>query len=205
MNNDNIKRNIFWQYNSITRKKREIKNKHKSIAIWFTGLSGSGKSTIANHLENILFKNSINTYLLDGDNIRSGLCSDLTFSEIDRNENIRRIGEIVKMMLDAGIITLISVISPYRKQREMICNILGGKKNYLEIFVNTPISICESRDPKKLYKKAREGKILDFTGVQSVYEIPDNPSLILNGTYSLEENSKKIINILYENNIIFFN
>ncbi|WAI11611.1 MAG: adenylyl-sulfate kinase [Buchnera aphidicola (Macrosiphum albifrons)] len=201
--NDNFKKNVIWQKHSITRTKREKKNAHKSIAVWFTGLSGSGKSSIANFLEKILFKNGINSYLLDGDNIRSGLCSDLSFSVIDREENIRRIGEVVKIMLDAGIIILVSVISPYKYQREMICQMLG-KKNFLEIFVDTPISICESRDPKKLYKQARTGKISDFTGVQSVYEIPQNPDLLLNGTDLLEDNSKKLIQILYDRSIIPF-
>ncbi|AEO08201.1 adenylyl-sulfate kinase [Buchnera aphidicola] len=201
---DNIQKNIFWHNSLITRQKREKNNKHKSIVIWFTGLSGSGKSSIANYLEKQLFKNGVHTYLLDGDNIRSGLCSDLTFSVIDRKENVRRIGEVVKIMLDAGMITLVSVISPYRNQREIIYNMLGGVKNFLEVFVDTPISVCESRDPKKLYRKARTGEISDFTGVQFEYEIPNNPSIILNGTDSLDINSKKIINLLYKNNIISF-
>jgi len=201
--NNNLKENIFCQEYSITRLKREQRNAHKSIVVWFTGLSGSGKSSIANFLEEILFKHSINTYLLDGDNIRSGLCSDLSFSIIDRTENIRRIGEVVKIMLDAGMIILVSVISPYRSHREMIYKILG-RKNFLEVFVDTPIHICELRDPKKLYKKARAGKISDFTGVQSIYEIPKEPDIILNGTDSLEKNSKKLIKILHKHNIISF-
>ncbi|WAI18436.1 MAG: adenylyl-sulfate kinase [Buchnera aphidicola (Acyrthosiphon caraganae)] len=202
MDND-FKSNVIWHQHSITRLKREKKNGHKSIALWFTGLSGSGKSTIANFLEKILFKNGINSYLLDGDNIRSGLCSDLGFSKIHREENIRRIGEVVKIMLDAGMIILVSVISPYRYQREMISEMLG-KKNFLEIFIDTPISICESRDPKKLYKKAQAGKISDFTGIQSIYEIPKRPDMILNGTDSLENNSIKLIKILCKHNIISY-
>ncbi|QCI22860.1 adenylyl-sulfate kinase [Buchnera aphidicola] len=200
---NNFKKNIIWQKHSITRVKREKKNAHKSITIWFTGLSGSGKSSIANFLDKTLFKNGINSYLLDGDNVRSGLCSDLSFSVVDREENIRRIGEVAKIMLDAGIIVLVSVISPYEYQREMICKMLG-RKNFLEIFVDTPISICESRDPKKLYKRARIGKIPDFTGVQSEYEIPQNPDAILNGTDVLEDNSKKLIKILHDRSIIPF-
>ncbi|MCU4136815.1 adenylyl-sulfate kinase [Buchnera aphidicola (Sitobion miscanthi)] len=201
--NDDFKNNVIWQKHSITRIKREKKNGYKSIAIWFTGLSGSGKSTIANSLEKTLFKHEINTYLLDGDNIRSGLCSDLSFSMVDRKENIRRIGEVVKIMLEAGIIILVSVISPYRHHREMICQMLG-KKNFFEVFVDTPISVCESRDPKKLYQKARSGKISNFTGVQSIYEIPRTPNAILNGTDSVECNLKKLIKILYNHNIISF-
>ncbi|QCI16085.1 adenylyl-sulfate kinase [Buchnera aphidicola] len=203
MTNKNFQKNIFWQKYSITRTKREKKNGHKSIVLWFTGLSGSGKSTIANFLEEILFKNGIYTYLLDGDNIRSGLCSDLGFSIVDRKENIRRLGEVVKLMLDTGMIILVSVISPYRDQREMICNMLG-KKNFIEIFIDTPIHICEKRDPKKLYKKAHLGEIYDFTGVQSMYEVPDKPDIHIDGTNSLEENSKKIINMLYNIKIISF-
>ncbi|QCI20553.1 adenylyl-sulfate kinase [Buchnera aphidicola (Brachycaudus cardui)] len=199
-----FKNNIFWQKYLVTRIKREKKYGHKSIVIWFTGLSGSGKSSIANYLEKILFENDIHTCLLDGDNIRSGLCSDLSFQKLDREENIRRIGEVSKIMLEAGMIILVSVISPYRYQRNMISNILG-KKNFLEIFVNTPIDICKDRDPKKLYAKAHAGVISDFTGINDVYEIPERPNLLLDGTDSLKKNSKKLIKILYDNNIISFN
>lgn len=201
--NNNFQHNITWQKYSITRLKREQKYGHKSIVVWFTGLSGSGKSSIANCLEKILFKNDIKTCLLDGDNIRSGLCSNLSFSVLDREENIRRIGEVVKLMLDAGIIVLVSVISPYKYQRKMICKMLG-KKNFLEVFVNTPISVCEYRDPKKLYKKARIGKISDFTGIQSTYETPEEPDVLLDGTESLEKNSKKLIQVLHSYKIISF-
>ncbi|WP_295164253.1 adenylyl-sulfate kinase [uncultured Buchnera sp.] len=201
--NNNLKENIIWQKHSITRIKREKKNGHKSIVIWFTGLSGSGKSSIANSLEKTLFKNNLNTYLLDGDNIRSNLCSDLGFSVLDRNENIRRIGEVAKLMMDAGIIVLVSVISPYKNQRKKI-SIMLGKKNFLEVFVDTPINICEERDPKKLYKKSRLGEISDFTGIQSIYEIPEKPDLCLDGTISLKNNTKKLIKILYDRNIISF-
>ncbi|WP_425619571.1 adenylyl-sulfate kinase [Buchnera aphidicola] len=201
---NNMQKNIFWHEHLISREKREKYNKHRSIVIWFTGLSGAGKSSIANHLEKKLFIHGMHTYLLDGDNIRSGLCSDLSFSKTDRKENIRRIGEVAKIMLDAGIITLVSVISPYQNQRKMIYNMLGGVKNVLEVFVDTPISVCEKRDPKKLYQQARSGNIYDFTGIQEEYEIPSNPDIILNGTDALEINSKKIINILYKNHIISF-
>lgn len=201
--NNNYQKNIFWQKYSITRAKREKKNGHKSIVLWVTGLSGSGKSTIANFVEKILFKNGINTYLLDGDNIRSGLCSDLGFNISDREENIRRLGEVVKLILDTGMIILVSVISPYRYQREMISRMLG-KENLLEIFIDTPIDVCERRDPKELYKKAHLGEISNFTGVQSIYEIPEKPDIILNGTDSLEKNSQKLIKILHDHNIISF-
>ncbi|AAM67957.1 adenylyl-sulfate kinase [Buchnera aphidicola] len=200
---NNSKKNIIWQKHSVTRIKREQKNGHKSIVIWFTGLSGSGKSSIANSLEEILFQNNFNTYLLDGDNIRSSLCSDLSFSILDRNENIRRIGEVSKLMIDAGIIVLVSVISPYRNQRKKI-RLMLGKINFLEVFVDTPLNICEERDPKKLYQKSRLGKISDLTGIQSLYEIPEKPDLHLDETISLKNNTKKLIHILCDKNIISF-
>lgn len=201
--NNIFKKDITWQKCSVTRVKREKKNSHKSIVIWFTGLSGSGKSSIANSLEKILFKNNCSTYLLDGDNIRSGLCSDLGFSIVDRNENIRRIGEVVKLLIDAGIIVLVAVISPYKNHREMIFSHLG-KKNFLEVFVDTPIDICKERDPKKLYKKSFVGEISNFTGVQSVYERPEKPDLRLDGTASLKKNTQKLIKILHDRYIISF-
>ncbi|QFQ32585.1 adenylyl-sulfate kinase [Buchnera aphidicola (Aphis fabae)] len=201
--NNHFRKNIIFQKYEITRIKRENKNHYKSKVIWFTGLSGSGKSTISNMLEKILFENNINTYVLDGDNIRSGLCSDLTFCSIDRNENIRRISEVAKLMLDAGIMVLVSAISPYKKQRLMASNILG-KDNFLEVFVDTPLNICEERDSKGLYKKSRCNEILNFTGIDSVYEAPDKPDIYLDGTISIKENIKKLIKKLHENNIIFF-
>ncbi|AHG59973.1 adenylyl-sulfate kinase [Buchnera aphidicola] len=201
--NSNFPNNIVRQKHFITRIKREKKYGHKSIVIWFTGLSGSGKSTIANYLEKILFKNGIHTYVLDGDNIRLGLCSDLNFTIIDREENIRRIGEVAKLMLDSGIITLVSVISPYIHQRKMVYKILG-KKNFLEIFVDTPIHICENRDPKKLYKKARMGKISNFTGINDLYERPETADVHLDGTDSLQNSAKKLIKVLHDYNIISF-
>lgn len=201
--NDNFKKNIIFQKYEITRIKRENKNGYKSQVIWFTGLSGSGKSTIANILEKILFEKNINTYVLDGDNIRSGLCSDLNFSFIHRNENIRRISEVAKLMLDANIMVLVSVISPYKKQRLMASNILG-KDNFVEVFIDTPLSICEKRDSKGLYKKSRCNEILNFTGINSVYEVPEKPDIYLDGTISIKENIKQLIENLYENNIIFF-
>ncbi|WP_422667327.1 adenylyl-sulfate kinase [Buchnera aphidicola] len=194
-------KNIIWQEYNITRLKREKNNNHKSISIWFTGLSGSGKSTISNAVENFLFNLNIKTYLLDGDNIRSGLCSDLKFNISDRKENIRRIGEVIKLMLDAGILVLVSIIAPCKNHREMIYRSLG-KKNCIEVFIDTPINICEKRDPKGLYKKARSGKISNFTGLQSIYEIPDKPDLYLDGTLVIEKNVKKVIQILYDRNII---
>ncbi|QCI24470.1 adenylyl-sulfate kinase [Buchnera aphidicola (Muscaphis stroyani)] len=203
--NANFDKNVILEKHLITRFKREIKHNHKSIVLWFTGLSGSGKSSISNILEQCLFKKCVHTYILDGDNVRTGLCSDLNFSISDRTENIRRIGEVSKLMLDAGMIVLVAIISPYRYQRKLIRKMLG-ESNFLEIFVDTPIQVCENRDPKNLYKKARKGEIFNFTGIQSEYQIPEKPDVHLDGTQSLKDNAKKLIKILYDRNIIpFFN
>ncbi len=201
--NNNFSSNVVFQKYDINRIIRETKNGYKSKVIWFTGISGAGKSTISNILEKILFKHNINTYVLDGDNVRSGLCSDLTFSSCDRNENIRRISEVSKLMLDAGIMVLVSVISPYKQQR-LIASKIIGKDNFIEVFIDTPINICEDRDPKGLYKKSRSNEICNFTGINSVYEAPEKPDIYLDGTISLEENVKNLIQQLYINNIIFF-
>ncbi|CAL4324049.1 adenylyl-sulfate kinase [Buchnera aphidicola] len=202
--NNNKKNDIFWKQYDITRIHREKNHNHKSIVIWFTGLSGSGKSTIANAVETFLFRHGISTYLLDGDNVRSGLCSDLSFSTSDRKENIRRIGEVTKIILDTGIIVLVSIISPYEYDRNMVYQLLG-RKNVVEVYVDTPLSICEKRDTKGLYKKARSGKISNFTGLQLAYEIPQQPDLHLNGTLILESNVKKIIQMLHNRNFISLN
>ena len=187
---NNFQNNVIQQKNSITHVLCKKKYGYMFIVIWFTGLSGLEKYTIANFLEKILFRNGINTYLLDRDNIKLGLHSDLSFSITDREENIRRIREVVQLMLDASLIILVSVIAFYRYQRKIICQMLG-KENFLEIFIDTPISICQNSDPKKLYKKATLGQISDFTSIHSVYEILEKPDLLLNSTDSLEKNSKK--------------
>ncbi|MFI5158068.1 MAG: adenylyl-sulfate kinase [Sphingobacteriales bacterium] len=154
----------------ISRAERENINGHKAICVWFTGLSGSGKSTLASHLEEELFKKGYKTYVLDGDNVRNGLSKDLTFTEQDRDENLRRIGEVAKLMCDAGIIVIAAFISPFLHERAMLRNILGNLYN--EVFVDTPLEICEQRDIKGLYKKARRGEIANFTGIGSPYEPP---------------------------------
>lgn len=146
--------------------------------IWFTGLSGSGKSTLAVQLEAALFAKGYKTYLLDGDNIRAGINKDLTFTDSDRIENIRRIGEVSKLMLDAGIVVLSAFISPFQSDRDQVKKIVGNE-NYLEVFVDTPLEVCEQRDVKGLYKKARAGEIKNFTGIDSAYEIPKNPDIII--------------------------
>lgn len=152
--------------------------KQRARLIWFTGLSGSGKSTLAVQLEAILFSKGYKTYLLDGDNIRAGINKDLTFTDADRIENIRRIGEVSKLMLDAGVVVLSAFISPFQTDRDQVKQIVGAD-NYMEVFVDTPLEVCEERDVKGLYKKARAGEIKNFTGIDSAYEIPKNPDIII--------------------------
>lgn len=168
--------NIVPHHFTVDRAKRSDQKKHASLLVWFTGLSGSGKSTIANALEKALVEGHIHTYLLDGDNVRGGLNSDLSFSAEDRTENIRRIAEVSKLMIDAGLVVLAAFVSPYIKDREAIKGIVGSA-SFVEVFVNTPLEACEKRDVKGLYAKARKGEILNFTGVNAPYEAPIAPSI----------------------------
>ena len=170
--------NLTWHVGNVTRDCREILLKQKSKLLWFTGLSGSGKSTVANALDIRLNEGGKATYLLDGDNIRLGINSDLGFSIEDRNENIRRISEIGKLFVDAGLITIACFISPLKVNREMARTALG--EDFIEIFVDCPLGECEKRDPKNLYKKARLGEIKEFTGITSPYEKPENPEIVIN-------------------------
>jgi len=169
-------KNVFKHNYQITKKERNNLNNHNSFLIWFTGLSGSGKSTIANALEQKLHAQGIKTYTLDGDNIRKGINNDLTFSPKDRTENIRRIAEISNLMIDAGCVVLSAFVSPYRKDRNNIKNIVGNS-NFVEVFINTSVEECERRDVKGLYKMARRGEITNFTGVSAPYEAPNNPTI----------------------------
>jgi bifunctional enzyme CysN/CysC len=171
--------NLHPQTLSIARRDREKLKGHKGCVIWFTGLSGSGKSTLANALEVALHHHSLHTYLLDGDNVRLGLNKDLSFSVDDRAENIRRIAELAKLMMDAGLIVITAFISPFQREREMACQLIG-KDNFFMVYVNTPLEMCEQRDPKGLYKKARAGQITDMTGINSPYEAPVNPEFTIN-------------------------
>jgi len=185
--------NIIAHNFSISRKDRNTKNDHNSFLIWFTGLSGSGKSTIANALEIKLHKKRINTYILDGDNIREGINKDLTFSPEDRTENIRRIAEVAHLFVDAGVVVLGAFVSPYRKDRENIKKIVGDT-NFIEVYVNTSVEKCEERDVKGLYKKARQGEIKNFTGVSAPYEAPDSPDIeIKTEQLTIEESVNKIV------------
>ncbi len=170
--------NIIWHSHNVTKDNRATQKQQKPCILWFTGLSGSGKSTIANALEQRLFELGHHTYLLDGDNVRHGLNKDLGFSDADRVENIRRIGEVAKLFVDAGLIVMTAFISPFRSDRELVRKLVP-EGEFLEIFVDTPLEVCEQRDPKGLYKKARAGQIKNFTGLDSPYEAPDAPELVL--------------------------
>ena len=176
--NNNASTNTVWHNATVTRDRREKLNGHKGAVIWFTGLSGSGKSTIAHSVEEKLHQNLVRTYVFDGDNVRHGLCSDLGFSIEDRTENIRRIAEMCKLFIDTGVIALTAFISPFKKDRAFVKELLGN--DYIEIHCDCSVETCEQRDVKGLYKKAREGKINDFTGISSPYEIPETPDLVLN-------------------------
>jgi adenylylsulfate kinase len=196
--------NTVWHEPSIYRHDREEMNGHKSVIVWFTGLSGSGKSSLAHALEDALHKNKIRTYVLDGDNIRKGLCKDLGFSGSDRTENIRRIGEVSKLMMEAGIIVITSFISPFVKDREIVRKLVGDGE-FIEVYCNAPLAVCESRDVKGLYKKARAGKISEFTGVSSPYEPPLSPEVILNtDSLLIDECVEKLLSCLKNRGIIDF-
>ncbi|WP_457624513.1 adenylyl-sulfate kinase [Persephonella sp.] len=187
---------------TINKEDRQRLKGHRSAILWFTGLSGSGKSTLAHAVEERLFERGIHTYVLDGDNIRTGLNKDLGFSKEDREENIRRIGEVAKLFVDAGIIVLSAFISPYRKDREFVRNLVEDGE-FIEIYVKCPLEVCEARDVKGLYKKAREGLIKNFTGIDDPYEEPLNPEIIVETDKEpLEESVGKIINYLVEKGYI---
>lgn len=185
--------NIIQQVYPINKEMRNKLNKHNSFVLWFTGLSGSGKSTIAASVEQELYKKGIKTYTLDGDNLRGGINADLGFTEFDRNENLRRTAQICKLFIDAGVVTIAAFVSPLIKDREMIREIVG-KQDYIEVFVNTSLEECEKRDVKGLYKKARKGLISNFTGINAPYENPINPDITINTeTESLSEAVNKIV------------
>jgi adenylylsulfate kinase len=195
--------NIVWHFTKVSRLDRELLKKNKGVCIWLTGLSGSGKSTIANELELQLNQKGMHTYLLDGDNVRIGLNKNLDFSENGRKENIRRIGEVAKLFVDAGIVVITAFISPFIEDRESIRKLMDNN-DFVEIFVKCDLETCEKRDPKGLYKKAREGKIKDFTGISSPYEEPKNPEIIIdNGKNSdVNFNLNEIVNYLLDNKYI---
>ena len=194
--------NTRWHEPTIKRKHREELNEHKGKILWFTGFSGAGKSTLAHALEEQLHDYGARTYVLDGDNVRKGLCKDLGFSEPDRIENIRRIGEMSRIMMDAGLIVMTAFISPFRRDRRIVRELVEAG-DFIEIFCDTPLSVCESRDIKGLYKKARAGEIPEFTGISSPYETPENLELIVeSGDSTVEDCVDEIINFLKEKEII---
>lgn len=176
-----MQENVIPHNFSISKGDREAIKGHKPLLLWFTGLSGSGKSTIANAVEKALVAKKVHTYTLDGDNVRKGLNANLSFSPEDRTENIRRIAAVANLMIDAGLVVLAAFVSPYKKDREDIQNIVGAS-NYVEIFINTPLSACEKRDVKGLYAKARRGEIANFTGISAPYEAPENPAIEIDTT-----------------------
>jgi adenylylsulfate kinase len=194
--------NIQWHQASVTRANREHLNGHRSFVLWFTGLSGAGKSTLAHRVEEILFERACRTYVFDGDNVRHGLCRDLGFSSANRKENIRRIGEMSKLFVDAGVIALTAFISPFREDRDMVRKLLG-ENEFIEVFCNAALEVCEERDVKGLYQKARRGEIPEFTGISSPYEAPLNPEITVHtGSESLEQCAQRVIDFLAEQQYI---
>lgn len=192
-----MKENVIWQNTKINKENREKIINQKGVVIWFTGLSGAGKSTIAACLEERLNNLGKLTYMLDGDNLRHGLNKDLNFTIEDRKENIRRVSEVAKLFLDAGVITLASFISPLRDDRSFAREIIGN--NFVEVYVKCPISLCKERDPKGLYKKVEKGLIKNFTGIDSVYEEPINEEILIDtSNKTLDEEIEMIINFLIE-------
>ena len=187
---------------TVTRERRNQLNSHKSVIIWFTGLSGSGKSTLAHSVEEKLHNLGCRAYVLDGDNVRHGLSSNLTFSDDDRKENIRRIGEAAKLMMEAGVIAMTAFISPFKEDRNLVRQLLT-QGDFIEIYCNASLEVCESRDVKGLYKRARAGEIKNYTGIDSPYEAPDNPELVIDTEGELlEESVAKVIDFLKFKKII---
>ncbi|MEK6765847.1 MAG: adenylyl-sulfate kinase [Planctomycetota bacterium] len=196
--------NIKWHHGKITKEDRVKLLNQKGVTIWLTGLSGSGKSTIAVELEHVLIENKHHAYILDGDNIRHGLNKNLGFSPEDRTENIRRIGEVAKLFTDANIITITAFISPYRKDRDAVRKLLNDGK-FIEVYVKCSVEVCEERDTKGLYKKARSGEVKDFTGISAPYEEPHNPELTIDSSkLSAEESTRAILNYLVEKKYVMF-
>ncbi len=192
-------KNIYWTKTKITRDEREDAQGHRGVTLWFTGLSGSGKSTLATALEERLFRRGCRTYVLDGDNVRHGLNRDLGFSPADRTENIRRIGEVAKLFTDSGTVVLTAFISPYREDRDNVRAIMA-RGDFIEIYVEAPLEVCEERDPKGLYRKARAGEILEFTGISAPYEEPASPEvLVQTSDRDVEDCVQQIVDFLESN------
>lgn len=194
--------NTIWHHATVTRDRRAKLNQHESVVLWFTGLSGSGKSTLAHAVEEQFYQRNCHTYVLDGDNVRHGLCGDLGFSKKDRVENIRRIGEISKLFIEAGVIVLTAFISPFYTDREK-ARALIGDENFIEIYCKCSLEICEERDVKGLYKLAKKGEIKEFTGISSPYEAPDDAELVIDtGSQTIENSVDTIIQYLVKKDIV---
>lgn len=187
--------NIIPHSYRITRKDRIEANGHDSFLVLFTGLSGSGKSTLANAVEQVLFKRGISTYVLDGDNVRTGINKNLSFSPEDRSENIRRIGELCRLFVDAGLVVLAAFVAPYRADRAFIRDLVGPD-NFVEVYVNTSLETCENRDVKGLYARARKGEIENMTGIDDPYEVPVNPDIVVTTEQTIKESVKRIIKLI---------
>lgn len=188
--------NTVWHHATVTRARREAQNGHKSCVLWFTGLSGAGKSTLAHAVEEQLHQRGCRTFVLDGDNVRHGLSSNLGFSEDDRRENIRRIGEAAKLMMEAGVIAMTAFISPFRADREAVRNLMPHG-DFLEIYCKASLATCEARDVKGLYKKARAGEIKNYTGIDSPYEAPEKPELVVDtDLLSLDDSVALVLELL---------
>jgi adenylylsulfate kinase len=195
-------KHITWHAHTITKEDRAERNGHKGAVLWFTGLSGSGKSTVANAVESMLYDDECVTFVLDGDNVRHGLNKDLGFSPEDRTENIRRIGEVAKLFADAGVLVCTAFISPYIKDRNAVRDVCADGE-FIEIMVDCPLDECEKRDPKGLYEKARAGIIPEFTGISAPYEAPENPEITVNtGDQTIEESTLQVIQYLRDNGYI---
>ncbi|VBB43194.1 Adenylyl-sulfate kinase [uncultured Desulfatiglans sp.] len=196
------KNNVTWFKGLVSREDRERLHRHRGAVVWFTGLSASGKSTIAHRLEQVLHRMGCSTYVFDGDNVRHGLCADLGFSGDDRSENIRRIGEMVRLFVDAGIIAVTAFISPFRSDRDRV-RALVDPGRFFEVFVDCPLEVCAGRDPKGIYVKAREGKIRNFTGISSPYEAPEAPELVVRSDrQTSEEAALSVVKLLEEAGIL---
>ena len=190
--------NTVWHHASVTRQRREMQNGHRSVILWFTGLSGSGKSTLAHAVEEMLFQMKCRTFVFDGDNVRHGLCSNLGFSKEDRVENIRRIGEMAKLFIEAGVIALTAFISPFKEDRERVRRLVP-EGDFIEVYCRCPLEVCEQRDVKGLYKRAKTGEIKEFTGISSPYEPPEKPELVLDtADSSVEECVEKVMELLIQ-------
>ena len=190
--NDSVSDDVVWHNSTVTHQDRCAQKQQKPVVLWFTGLSGSGKSTVANAVESKLLSLGKHSYLLDGDNVRHGLNKDLGFTDVDRVENIRRIGEVSKLMVDAGLIVLAAFISPFRAERQMVREMMD-EDEFIEIFVDTPLEVCEERDKKGLYKKARSGNLKNFTGIDSPYEAPESAEIHVNTVENTADEAAELI------------